>query len=63
WSAWDTCLIAKGSLQCKVLNPWDCEDGYKKWFSEVSQPRVANLNTRILAKPFIDEQESKVANI
>ncbi|KAI3857686.1 hypothetical protein MKW98_028950, partial [Papaver atlanticum] len=63
WSAWDTCLIPKGSLQCKVLNPWDCEDGYKKWFSEVSHTRVANLNTRILAKPFIDEQESKVANI
>ncbi|KAI3920719.1 hypothetical protein MKW98_005545 [Papaver atlanticum] len=36
WSAWDTCLIPKGSLRCKVLNPWDCEDGYKKWFSEVS---------------------------
>lgn len=63
WSAWDSCLIPKRSLQCKVLNPWDCEDGYKKWFSEVSHTRVANLKTRILAKPFIDEQEGKVATI
>ncbi|KAI3962543.1 hypothetical protein MKW92_034582, partial [Papaver armeniacum] len=63
WSAWDSSLIAKSSLQCEVINPWDCEDGYKKWFSEVSHTRVANLNTRILAKPFIDEQRSKVSTM
>ncbi|KAI3997547.1 hypothetical protein MKX01_029378 [Papaver californicum] len=60
-SVWDRSSISENDLQSRVINPWDCKDGYMDWFLKVSHTRVANLFSRIHAKAFIEREKTKAA--
>ncbi|XP_026424036.1 protein MAIN-LIKE 1-like isoform X1 [Papaver somniferum] len=62
-SVWDKSSISEHILQSRVINPWDCKDGYMDWFSKVSHTRVANLFPRNPAKAFIQGEQTKAALI